>query len=131
MGTPYLKVAELEKILRSGLVKGPSRQPPAKEKKASEKKVLKRPRSPENPLKSAEEVQQEPVIEVCALPSTSPAAKSGEFNDYKKKNALASMQNVSHDGFAQGQPAGQADPQNVAYQGNGDPALAAAGGAAS
>ena len=39
------------------------------------------------------------------------------------------MQNVNHENFNQGQANGQGD-QNVAYQGSGDPALAAAGGAA-
>lgn len=40
------------------------------------------------------------------------------------------MQNVNHDNFAQGQSSGQTEQQNVAYQGNADPALAAAGGSA-
>ena len=40
------------------------------------------------------------------------------------------MQNVSHDNFNQA-PAGQNEQQNMTYQTNADPALAAAGGPAS
>ena len=66
--------------------------------------------------------------------STGGLNQTGSSNiagDYKKKNALASMQNVSHDNFAQGQPGGQGEQQNMAYQGNGDPTLGGAAGAAS